>query len=534
MGTLCAGADFASMERMMQRRRGLGRAGMEVTPAQIQNTFFTRFVRSNLLGSGNQMSRFRDQAVSAVTESDVEAQYNLMPNYFAYTSTLASDRWPILHSALESWFQDRISAASFRFNRSGGLTDQERTNRLLDGRSMTDLLQDEDLTDDQLNDVILAKGKNLMSAIESRIQEEDFDEKLLAFIKEKKFRAISEEEFLRFLFAYREFDLEPVMAAWFEEARVPAFTVGSIRVFVVQDGEQQRFNLLLPISNVSETEGIVKLGLMTGQSRRGMRGGGQGWELEETILIPPKTTKEIGIIADTQPILLQMDTTISRNIPATMNLSLYERRAEESETYFEGDRSSPYGEGPSTAPGEYIVDNEDPGFAVAGAGDNKLRAAIRRLFDRSGGETEYLGYNPDNPPGRWTPVIQQDFFGTILRTGHMIKVGEGSNSVSWTADLAESGSYDIYFYNETRGQRAGGNQRRGGRRRPTQEEKSFIVHHEDGTEEISFDIQESSQGWVLLGTFRLAAGSNTIEQTDRGKGAFLTADAVRWVKTDQD
>ena len=81
----------------------------------------------------------------------------------------------------------------------------------------------------------------------------------------------------------------------------------------------------------------------------------------------------------------------------------------------------------------------------------------------------------------------------------------------------------------------GGGSRGGDRRgwqRPMQEEKHFIVHHEDGTEEIAFDIQESSQGWVLLGTFRLAAGTNTIEQTDKGKGAFLTADAVKWVKSD--
>jgi hypothetical protein len=137
------------------------------------------------------------------------------------------------------------------------------------------------------------------------------------------------------------------------------------------------------------------------------------------------------------------------------------------------------------------------------------------------------------------PVILQNFYGTILHTGHMIKVGEGSNTVSWTVNLPESGSYDIYFYNETmsRGRGMGRGQRGGGRgnqrRRPTQEEKHFIVHHEDGTEEIAFDIQESSQGWILLGTFRLAAGTNTIEQTDKGKGAFLTADAVKWIKSEQ-
>ena len=67
---------------------------------------------------------------------------------------------------------------------------------------MTELLEDESLGDDQLNDVILAKGKYLMTVIESRIQEDNFDEKLLSFIKEKKFSTITEEEFLQFLFAY--------------------------------------------------------------------------------------------------------------------------------------------------------------------------------------------------------------------------------------------------------------------------------------------------------------------------------------------
>jgi len=110
----------------------------------------------------------------------------------------------------------------------------------------------------------------------------------------------------------------------------------------------------------------------------------------------------------------------------------------------------------------------------------------------------------------------------------MIKVGEGSNTVSWTVNLPESGSYDMYFYNETKGDGKGGNKE--GWKQPTQEEKHFIVHHEDRTEEIAFNIKESSQGWVLLGTFRLVAGMNKIEQTDKGKGAFLTADAVKWVK----
>jgi len=539
MGTLCQGADFAYINRRMQRRRGfMGRGGAEISPAQIQNSFFTRFVRSNLLGSQPAMGGFRDTSLSSVTESDVDAEYNLILNYFAYTSTLASDRWPILHSAMESWLQDRISAASFRFNRSGGLTDQERTNMLLDGRSMTELLEDESLGDDQLNDVILAKGKNLMTIIESRIQEDNFGERLLSFIKERKFSTIKEEDFLQFLYAYKEFDLEPVMAAWYAENKIPAFTLGAIGMFNVRDGEQQRTHIQIPVTNISETEGVVRISMMAGGRGRGGFGGGAPSEIERTILIPPNTTKEVGVLLDSRPMILTVDTTISRNIPAALNLFMMRQTPEDAETFFEGERTFPYEEDRFDTPGEYIVDNEDPGFAVAGGGgDNRLRSAISRLFDRSSAGKEYLDYNPNNPPGRWSLVIQQDFYGKVLRTGYMIKVGEGSNKVSWTVDLPENGNYDIYFYNETMGRGPGrGGMRggdRGGFRRPTQEEKHFIVHHEDGTEEIAFDIQESSQGWVLLGTFRLAAGTNTVEQTDKGKGAFLTADAVKWVRASQ-
>jgi hypothetical protein len=319
---------------------------------------------------------------------------------------------------------------------------------------------------------------------------------------------------------------------------VPAFTIGAIGMFNVRAGEQQRTHIQIPVTNISESEGVVRITMIAGRGGRGGFGGGAPSEIERTVLIPPKTTKEVGVLLDSRPMILTVDTTISRNIPAALNLFMMRQSPEEAETFYEGERSTPYEEDRFETPGEYIVDNEDPGFAVAGGGgDNKLRSAISRLFDRSSVEKEYFDYNPSNPPGRWSPVIQQDFYGQVLRTGHMIKVGEGSNRVSWIVDLPESGSYDIYFYNETmgrgpsRGQRGGG---RGGWRRPTQEEKHFIVHHEEGTEEIPFDIQESSQGWVLLGTFRLAAGTNMIEQTDKGKGAFLTADAVKWVKTRQD
>jgi len=132
---------------------------------------------------------------------------------------------------------------------------------------MAELLDEKSLNDDQLYDVILAKGKHLMTVIESRIREDNFGQSLLDFIKVKKFSTITEEDFLQFLFAYKKFDLEPLMAAWYEEAQVPAFTIGTVGMYNVRDGEKQRFHVHVPVTNISKTEGIVKISMMTAQSK---------------------------------------------------------------------------------------------------------------------------------------------------------------------------------------------------------------------------------------------------------------------------
>jgi len=77
------------------------------------------------------------------------------------------------------------------------------------------------------------------------------------------------------------------------------------------------------------------------------------------------------------------------------------------------------------------------------------------------------------------------------------------------------------------GQQQGPGQMRG-RMRPG--ERHFIVHHEDGTEEVVVDLDNAPAGWNLLGEFRLVAGKNTVELTDKSEARFVIADAVKWVR----
>jgi len=60
--------------------------------------------------------------------------------------------------------------------------------------------------------------------------------------------------------------------------------------------------------------------------------------------------------------------------------------------------------------------------------------------------------------------------------------------------------------------------------------KHFLIHSVDGTEEISIDLKDAQSGWNLIGTFRLAAGPNKIEMTDRNDTVYVLADAVKWAR----
>ena len=145
-----------------------------------------------------------------------------------------------------------------------------------------------------------------------------------------------------------------------------------------------------------------------------------------------------------------------------------------------------------------------------------------------------------NPPGSWTPIVDQSYYGRLVRSAYMIKAGEGKKKVAWNIALKESGDYDIFFYYDgmsgyflrgfIRGMREG---QRGGqpRRPPSQQiERHFIVFHEGREEKVVIDLQNAQQGWILIGTFRLENGSARVELTDENKSSLVIADAVKWTK----
>ena len=101
----------------------------------------------------------------------------------------------------------------------------------------------------------------------------------------------------------------------------------------VRDGEKEKVHVRIPVANVSAVEGIVTISLMTGQSKS--KGYGTNmWENVNAVRIPAKTASDIGILLDSRPVMLTLDTNISRNIPASMNIPLWQQKMAAGETIF--------------------------------------------------------------------------------------------------------------------------------------------------------------------------------------------------------
>jgi ABC-type transport system involved in multi-copper enzyme maturation permease subunit len=537
MGALSEAIDFRAVRRQLGRFQG--RMSREISPKDIQRNFFNRFIRANLTATQPTLLSFLRPGLLGIRfQSNSETNSHIFPNFFTYTTHFSGTEWPFLGYALESYLSERLAQQpAMALRLGGGMSEQEKINKILQDSSLADILQQPAEDPLQLLSILEAKGKHLLALIQARLGISDFDSRLIEFLRSKRFQPISQKELTAFIAALGRLDLAGTIRAWYLEKGLPGFLFDEVQIFQVTQGERNKTQIMFRVTNSTDIEGVVKVNFLTRGRFRGPQMGGGPAQAEEArhILVPARTIKDVGIVLDQPPVLFSIDTSVSRNLPAVIMLPFAGQRPNPGLAPFDGESASPYVPAAADAGGEYIVDNEDSGFKLPDSGrENWLRRILRKILARSPSEEEYAsGMNFRNPPDNWQPIITQNFYGRFIRSAFLKKSGEGLSKVSWTANLKEPGSYDIYFYHDGLG---------GGRRamppmRPNQEQprirsgkKRFLVHHEDGVEDVVVDLKDSQPGWNLIGTFRLVAGENRVELTDKNEERFVTADAVKWVK----
>jgi len=568
--------------------RGGGQAG----PKDIQRMLVNRFIQSNLTapqaaggfagaGGGFAGAARVTAPLGIQVDSNSEARFDIFPDFLAFTSHYDIAAWPLFGYASEAYVHERVGSQVGAIMRIGqGTTIQDEINKYLMDHSLEDALRSEGRTTLPVTQILQEKGKTLLILIRAKLGAEDFDDKFLKFLKDHRFQPIPRAAVDSFAASMGKVDIDATVATWFRDKGLPGFMFDDVQTYRVIDKEKTKFQVKFTVSNPTDKEGVIKVNLATqtgfggGAGRAG--GGGMGGAMgasasapeTRTILVPARTVKDVGILLERAPAMTTIDTAISRNLPGVFTLPFSNQPTMPGVKAFDGEISRPYIPAAVGADGEYIVDNEDPGFKLPPKGkENWLRNAVRGLLATDAGDSDYASVaGLVNPPDNWEQIVMQSFYGRFVRSAYVKKSGTGTNKVAWTVDLPAAGTYNIYFYYEGLGAAmgrggamrgamgagggramvggqagpqgggpggAGGGGAQGARgpnaARMQPGKKHFLVRHNGKNEEIVVDLKEAQAGWTLIGGFQLDAGENRIEMTDRNEERFVLADAVKWV-----
>ncbi|MFC1693264.1 hypothetical protein ACFL1R_07150, partial [Candidatus Latescibacterota bacterium] len=228
---------------------------------------------------------------------------------------------------------------------------------------------------------------------------------------------------------------------WYTKQGLPGYVItdpGSQEVIV----NNRTFNQIrFTIHNLEPVEGFI---LVRGIESDKLRS--KDWATYITYL-DGNQSKEIGMLFDGPQVQLEVHTFLSQNIP-TRIVFIFISQKKESNKLFEGERIV-HEQYIYEKPGEIIVDNEDAGFQIIKEQPKwqLLQSLIQPDDSRIDYPRSFRGYDL-SPHETWSYLYStgRSFFGLYANTSYIISGGNGQNKVQWTAQLPESGEYDLFYY----------------------------------------------------------------------------------------
>ena len=497
--------------------------------------------RSNqTLGEKEMQARMFNMFVSVFTggqpmfgmDRNFQNNCNIFPNYYTYKNGVYSQNWPILDASLEAYLNSKLSEDQPFFRRNWqGILEDEKANLALKTHSLNEILENPE-NRDIVNDVLENKSEMLYKLLTYELGEEQFNTYLTEYLNRNQFKSVDFRDFIAGMKNKLNFDLDDYMQFWYGQVQMPGYYISNIRSYKVLDGNKTRYQVRFDVSNTEDIDGLIAVNFRirgAGFRRRFMGGGGPSGEDEPERIYSIKggQSKQIGILLDIQPGAIMINSLVSLNLPSVIDKRFEDFELIEKAVPFEGERilDKPV---ELSLPDEIIIDNEDKGFTVHA---QEEKSFLKKIFNMGTGEKdEYVGLNMWRQPNNWSNTIHSNFYGRYVHSAHYVKAGSGAKVVSWTANIPESGQYDVYCYSnpvQLRGMRGRG---RGRERQSMVGEMFYTVFHDDGQEDVTLDIQSAEEGWNFLGTFYLSAGSATVELSDKSNARMVVADAVKWIK----
>ncbi len=520
------GCSFVEFEQMKKRaERGREFSGQVLTEQENQARMFMDFVSGNLTGASGGFFMQLNNMIPNVSD------FRLFPHFFYYKNHFSSTDWPIFNLAVESFFKNKIPENRPGFLRSFiGLSAQEKCNIELDGKSLKTALNDTSLRALHI-DMIQNKGNLLFLNLQNQFGIDEFNGFIKNFLNQHQFSNIPVDQFIQKIAEQFKIDFVPYFNNWYNDTLIAGYIISNIQGEQILENERTKFQTRLTIENLESVSGLVQLKFFSaggGGPRFGFGPRNSTPLATQIVRMNPLERKEIGVILDEAARRIEINTLISKNIPAVID-KRFSREPEVNKKAipFEGERVlAPEIAAKET---EIIVDNEDPGFEIISEGQQGfLQRFFREEPDKSKkyGEVFYW-----RPPSQWKPTTDANFYGKFIHSAHVIKSGRGENKVAWKAEIPESGQYEVSYYPGHPGMMFFRGRGRGGDgQRSSTTTLNFIVNHDDGETKVPLEVNTRDAEWTYIGTYFFSKGEAKVVLTDQGNDRFVIADAVRWLK----
>jgi hypothetical protein len=516
-GFFLASADFKRLKRSMDRR--LERSNQTLSEQETQVSIFKNFIRYTFQGQTPRFMR------GGGPQMEYKPDFNVFPNYYSYVNTFKNNSQPILNAAVEAYLYGKVKSSEtpFSFVRTEGLTNPEKVSRILNEKSLAQLLS-EDKKDALLNDVIKTKGAYLLKTMQSRLGRADLDERMSEIIQNNRFQVILFDQLLAEIYGQENMKLAEFLDLWFHDTRLPGYLISDIQMFKVLDDDRVRYQILFKAHNTERIPGLFEVTFQYGGTgRRNISADSEPEDPGRIVLMNSSESKEIGMILDAEPRSINLNFIIARNIPLIFAKQFEKAEMKNRFVPFAGERS--IGDIAVSNDNEIIIDNEDKSFSAV---NPPYQSLLKRWLHKNETEEEdFDRFRWWNPPQRWRALKNTTFFGRYIHSAYYIRPGSGSKEAVWQASLTQDGLYDIYTY-MFRKEDLWQSRRRGSQ--ISYGDYNYIVYHTAGSDEVTIDADRARQGWNYLGTYFFSQDSAKVVLTDKSKGRVIIADAIKWVK----
>jgi hypothetical protein len=450
--------------------------------------------------------------------------YAIFPNYYTFNSGIVSPDWALLNRSISTYLRNEKQAQTDYSRNINGISFTEECNDLMRESSMEEILSQEEFS--KIQKSVSLKSQYLFSYLGQMVGENEFKTFLYEWVNSHQHQLTTYEQFRQALLSNFSLDIDPVIKKVFNETAQPAFEILDIKKFEVVDGDRKRYQVLIEVENTGENDGVIDIRFnrdkdWADEDNASVVNDEENALIGRVSVIRQGERKLFGFVLDEKPEDITFNTIISRNIPSVITLPVGPLTKRQGGDLFEGERAIT--DIKTNDQYEVIVDNEDPGFSSF----SPIKPTYLKAYldSRKKTEQKYFG-SWDRSYSKWLATTGSGFYGSVIRSAHFTRAGNGEKRVTWTPVLKEEGFYDLYVYMQGKNQ----NEYLGQNSEGKQFYYHYIINHADGEDNITYNISNAEPGWNFLGSYYFNQKGGGITLTDECDLRTVYADAIKWVK----